>query len=62
VIILLRQLLMVGLVGGAASAGAVYLAQSSFGMDRDLHNQVSVRRASPMAGRMILGGGLRGGK
>ncbi len=61
-IILLRQFLVVGLVGGLATGGAAYFASSSFGMDNDLRNQVSLRQATPMAGRMIIGGGLRGGK
>lgn len=59
---LLRQLIIVGVFGGLFTGGAVWLAGSSFGMDRDLRNQVSLRQATPMAGRMILGGGLRGGK
>lgn len=59
---LIRQLLVVGLLGGAATSGAIALAGSSFGMDRDLRNQVTLRQANPMGGRLILGGGLRGGK
>lgn len=60
--ILLRQLLVIGLIGGASTFGAGALARSSWFVDRDLHNQVSVRQATPMAGRLLLGGGLRGGK
>ncbi|MEM6927796.1 MAG: hypothetical protein AAF602_12765 [Myxococcota bacterium] len=60
--VLLRQLTIIGIVGALATAGAFGMARSSFGMDRELHNQVSVRQANPMAGRLILGGGLRGGK
>ncbi|MEN0061665.1 MAG: hypothetical protein AAGA48_05910 [Myxococcota bacterium] len=59
---LIRQLLIVSVLGGGATFGAAALARSSFMMDRELHEQVSVRQANPMAGRLILGGGLRGGK
>jgi len=59
---LIRQLLAMFALGGLATGGASWLAGSSFGMDRELHDQVTVRQANPGAGRMILGGGLRGGK
>ena len=51
--------LLLGLVctGGASLAGV-----SGIGVDDSLSQQVSVRGGSVRSGRMILGGGLHGGK
>ena len=48
--------------GSLATATATYAGARGWGADDTLSQQVSVRGGSAGAGRVYLGGGLRGGK
>ncbi|MEZ4318054.1 MAG: hypothetical protein R3F61_11140 [Myxococcota bacterium] len=48
--------------GGACTTVAALAGVSGWGADDTLSQQVSLRNGTPGAGRVIVGGGLHGGK
>ena len=48
--------------GNVATAGAYWLGSNGYGADSSLRQQVSLRNGSAGSGRVIVGGGIRGGK
>ena len=49
--------------GSITTAAAGYMGMRGWGADNELSSQVrSVRNGTPGAGRVFIGGGLRGGK